>query len=156
MIGQLYVVHIGNVIKVGKTRDLAQRLATYRRDADRYGLDCALLHESPVHLEVDENEIAVLARFRPIGQHHEYLNDVDPAEVIAFIKELPCTPPLEVAMAANWIPRAQAADRLDIRPATLDRWIATGLIRSRKNPLTRRVSVASEDVDAAMANETVA
>lgn len=145
MSGYLYVIHIGNVIKVGKTRDLAQRYATYQRDADQYGMTFTPLFATDRHKEVDANEAAVLDRFRPAGQRHEYLRDVDPDEVIAFARTLPCTHPVVVEPTA-WISRKEAMARLQVGPGSFDRYVKAGRIRARKNG-RNRVFVPVEDLD---------
>lgn len=145
MSGYLYVIHIGNVIKVGKTRDLGRRYATYQRDADQYGLTFMPLFATDAHEEVDANEIAVLDRFRPPGQRREYLRDVDPEEVIAFIQALPRTPPA-IPEPTAWIPRMQAMERLRVGPGAFDRYVKAGRIRARTNG-RNRVFVPVEDLD---------
>jgi predicted site-specific integrase-resolvase len=49
----------------------------------------------------------------------------------------------------EWISRAEAATRIGVNVATIDRYVSKGVIRSRKNELTRRVTLSAEDVEAA-------
>lgn len=144
--GQVYVVRYGSRVKVGRTANLRARYGQYRRAAEVADIAFEPLFEIPMHPEADVIERAVLDRFRPAGQRHEYLADVDPAEVIAFLRELPDAPVVERVEVAEWAPRIAAAERAGVCLVTLDRYLASGRVRTRKNKITKRVQVAIDDL----------
>lgn len=47
----------------------------------------------------------------------------------------------------EWITRHDAAERLGLSLATVDRYVARGVIRSRKNKITKRVTLNAADVE---------
>jgi predicted site-specific integrase-resolvase len=52
-----------------------------------------------------------------------------------------------VSTSKSWITRQQAAKLLDLSLQTVDRYVKAGIIASRKNDLTKRVTLSADDVD---------
>jgi hypothetical protein len=147
-VSHLYVVQIGTTVKVGISTGPNARFVDYRRDARRYGLTFDVLWISPAHLKAEENERAVLTRFRRWPQRDEYLRNVDANAVVTFAQALAFTP-VEARPAGvdRWISRDEGAAILGTTVQTLERHIRNDDIRRRKNPITGRVTVSSVDCE---------
>ena len=144
----LYLVRIGERLKVGTTMHLDARIGAHRRTARRAGLPFDVLLTLPAHEEADANERAVLARFGTRGSLSEHLT-ADPHEVAEFILSLPCTTaslPERTRETEQWIDRPQAAQMLGCSLPTLHRWVASGQLPAYKNSITKRVRFRIEDV----------
>lgn len=50
-------------------------------------------------------------------------------------------------MTGERITREQAAERLGVSLATIDRYLAAGLLRREKNRLTKRVTLDADEVE---------
>lgn len=50
-------------------------------------------------------------------------------------------------MTGERITREQAAERLAVSLATLDRYLAAGLLARERNPVTRRVTLSADQVE---------
>lgn len=149
--GQLYVVRIGGQVKVGQTSRLVRRMGVYRTEARRYGVAFEQLYASDQHPDVVTVERIVLDRFRPFDQRHEYLVDVDPAEVVAFARDVvagkrPEAPAQLDEDAEPWLTRQEAAEQLGVSLSTLTRYAAAGHLRTRRNPITKRATVCPADL----------
>lgn len=48
----------------------------------------------------------------------------------------------------GWITRAEAAERIGVSLQTIDRYVSKGVINSRKNSFTARVTLSAKDVEA--------
>lgn len=138
--GVIYAVQLGHLLKVGRTGNPATRLATYKREARKWGVDCRVLYVSSRHKEAIANERAVLDRFRPAGQRGEYLADVDSTEVVQYMQGLACTPPAAPGEGSPWVSAAIAAELVGVSMATLDRYALAGYVEHHRNSVTRRVS----------------
>lgn len=94
----LYVVEIGEYVKVGISSNVERRCRKHAADARKFGLHYEPLMFLEPHLEAQENERAVVREFRGTTKGTEYL-EADSVDVLRFVSELPTT----VVSPAQWL-----------------------------------------------------
>jgi predicted GIY-YIG superfamily endonuclease len=168
--GYIYVLAFANgTVKVGRTRNVDQRLGAHKSDARKYGIAVTDQWMSPCHLEWFENEERlkkIAASLGGTARSKEYFGGVDFAAIVAEAQHLfftppPSTPDESASVAPTHSRSNENAPFRSMRLGTLAERERTAELEARYEEMTyeglrllRKVPFKPEDLRAAGADRT--